>query len=88
MPYKDKADKRANNILKAPMRREYERNLSLRRFRAQGLEPEDINDQFSPLFCETCGKVTPRSSCLPRHLEGCYYEGVPKLLRFPVDGTY
>jgi hypothetical protein len=84
MPYKNPEDKKANNKLKLPMRRDYERSLSLSRFRAQGLEPEDINNQFSPLICEQCGKVTPRSSCLARHFEGCYYSDTPKLLRYPV----
>lgn len=77
MPFKYIDDKRRNRLL-------YERTLSLKRFRAMGVEPIDINDQASDLVCLECFKFTPRTSSRSRHEVGCSKAG-PTLLRYPVD---
>lgn len=87
MPYKDPEIRKANRRLKRYVYRDQERMLAIQRFQAMGLEVVDINDQTSALFCEECGKQTPRSaSYVWRHEENCsHFSTRMPLLRYPVS---
>src|SRR6266700_1934344 len=68
LPYKNRTDRLENQ------RMWHRYGKQLPRYRAMGLEPLDINDQWSPLQCNHCGKVTGRSSAhVYRHYQGCVH---------------
>lgn len=55
MPYKDPEAARIS-------RRDSESRSQLRKYRAMGLEPMDIDDPRSDLECLTCGRITTRAT--------------------------
>lgn len=67
MPYKHRKDKIANDKLNSDLRR-------LLFFRSINVEPLDLNDPWSSLFCDACGRETHRS-CPNRfrHEKNCPY---------------
>lgn len=78
MPYKNHKDKQENQKL-------YERAASLMRFRYMGVEPVEIDNPNSKVFCDICGKESRRT--IPKnqlHEHDCPHYG-KVLLRYPIE---
>ena len=87
MPFKDPEVRKANRKFKQYIYRDQERVLAIKRFRALGLDPVDIDDPNSNLMCQECLKVTFRSTPYKhKHEKYCshYAESLP-LLRYPTS---